>query len=81
MSRIASRIDPRSPVFNQNKVQSQRVQETLRARMAIACTAFDLSSSTKFSIFFNTKTARKWHIDPYHGRDRRKSKIFLYWTA
>lgn len=36
MSRIASRIDPRSPVFNQNKVQSQRLQETLRARMAIA---------------------------------------------
>jgi len=36
MSRIASRIDPRSPVFNQNKVQTQRLQETLRARMAIA---------------------------------------------
>ena len=42
------------------------------------------SKSTVFSheqnrviTYFNTKTARKWGIDPYHGRDRRKSKIFL----
>jgi len=36
MTRIASRIDPRSPVFDQNKAQSQGLLDTLRTRMATA---------------------------------------------
>ena len=36
MSHIASRIDPRSAVFDENKVQAQGLLKTLRERMAIA---------------------------------------------
>ncbi len=36
MSRITSRIDPRSPVYQQNRKHTQGLLETLRDRMAIA---------------------------------------------
>ena len=38
MSRIATRIDTRSPVFEQNWAQSQTLLGTLRTRMAFATT-------------------------------------------
>ena len=36
MSHIASQVDPRSPVFDQNREQAQSLLKTLRERMAIA---------------------------------------------
>ncbi|RLA56577.1 MAG: methylcrotonoyl-CoA carboxylase, partial [Gammaproteobacteria bacterium] len=36
MSRIASQIDPRSPVFEQNRTHARELVKTLRERMALA---------------------------------------------